>query len=143
MDRYGIKVLNGRPRHPQTQGLVEKYNSTLKRKLQAWIQDSGGCRHWAQALLEIALPMNHQIHSATGESPYQVGFKQMRIQRLSFADRVAAIPEDESLSSSDVSDGECENDSDSASDDGECDSEQLSGTKTRILTYINAFGGSR
>ena len=37
LKKYGIKVLNGRPRHPQTQGLVEKHNSTLKRKLQAWI----------------------------------------------------------------------------------------------------------
>ena len=54
----------------------------------------------------------------------------MQMQRLSFADRVAAIPEDENLDSSDVSDGECENDSDSESDDGECDSEQLNGTKT-------------
>ena len=74
LKKYGIKVLNGRPRHPQTQGLVEKHNSTLKRKLQAWIQDSG-CRHWAQALPEISLSMNHQIHSTTGESPYRVVFK--------------------------------------------------------------------
>ena len=95
LKKYGIKVLNGRPRHPQTQGLVEKHNSTLKRELQAWIQDSG-CRHWAQALPEIALSMNHQIHSTTGESPYRVVFKQkMRMQRLSFADRATAIPEDE------------------------------------------------
>ena len=43
------------------------------------------------------------------------------MQRLSFADRVAAIPEDENLDSSDVSDGECENDSDLESNDGECD----------------------
>ena len=64
--------------------------------------------------------MNHQIHSTTGESPYRVGFKQeMWMQRLLFADRVAAIPEDENLDSSDVSEGECENDSDSESDDGE------------------------
>ena len=89
-------MLNGRPRHPQTQGLVGKHNSTLKRKLQAWIQDSGGCRHWAQALPEIALSMNHQIHSTTGESPYRMVFKQqMRMQRLSFTDRVAAVLEDE------------------------------------------------
>ena len=42
LKKLGIKVLNGRP--PQTQGLVEKHNSTLKRKLQAWIQDSGGTK---------------------------------------------------------------------------------------------------
>ena len=96
LKKYGINVLNGRPRHPQTQGLVENHNSTLKRKLQAWIQDSSGFRHWAQALPEIALSMNHQIHSTTGESPYRVVFKQqMRMRRLSFTDRVAAVLEDE------------------------------------------------
>ena len=105
-----IKVLNGRPRHPQTQGLVEKHNSTLKRKLQAWIQDSGGCRHWAQALPEIALLMNHQIHETTGEPPYRVVFKQqMRMQRLSFADRETAIPEDEDLDGSESDIGASDN----------------------------------
>ena len=38
---YEIKLLNGQPRHPQTRGLVEKHNCTLKRKLQTWIQNSG------------------------------------------------------------------------------------------------------
>ena len=107
LKKYGIQVLNGRPSHPQTQSIVEKHNSTLKRKLQALIQDSGGCRHWAQALPEIVLSTNHQIHSTTGESPYRVLFNQkMRMQRLSFADRVTAIPEDEDLdgSESDSSD---------------------------------------
>ena len=116
LKKYGIKVLNGRPRHPQTQGLVEKHNSTLKQKLQAWIQDSGGCRHWAQALPEIVLSMNHQIHSTTGESPYRVVSKQMRIQRLSFVDRVAAIPKDGNSDGSDDSDEKCRNDSDLESD---------------------------
>ena len=126
LKKYGIKVLNGRPRHPQTQGLVERHNSTLKRKLQAWIQDSGGCRHWTQVLPEIALSMNHQIHSTTGESPYRVVFKQqMRMQRQSFADRIAAVPENENsgLDGSDASDGECENGSESDDGSEECDSD--------------------
>ena len=75
------------------------------------------CRHWAQALPEIALPMNHQMQSTIGESPYRAVSKQMRMQRLSFADRVAAIPEDGDLGGSDAG-------------DGECDSEHLNGTKT-------------
>ena len=56
-------------------------------------------------------------------------FKQkMRMQRLSFADRATAIPEDEDSeldgSESDASDRECGNDSESLADDRECDSEQ-------------------
>ncbi len=31
LQRYGIKVINGRPRHPQTQGLVEQANGVMKK----------------------------------------------------------------------------------------------------------------
>ena len=75
--------------------------------------------------------MNHQIHSTTGESPYRVVFKQMWMQRLSFADRIAAVPENENsgLGGSDASDEECENGSESDDGPEECDSEQLNGIK--------------
>ena len=39
--RLKIKVINGRPRHPQTQGLVEQANSVAKKKINAWIHDAG------------------------------------------------------------------------------------------------------
>ena len=103
--------------------------------------------------------MNHQIHSTTGESPYRMVFKQqMRMQRLSFADRATAIPEDEDEdgpgSELDASNRECEskNDTDSESlADGECDSEQSNGSTPgptgRLLslpypspTYIDSDG---
>ena len=58
------------------------------------------------------------MHSTTSEPPYRVVFKQkMRIQRLSFADRVTAIPEDEDLNGSksdaSASGRECRNGSES------------------------------
>ena len=31
--QYGIQVINGRPRHPQSQGMVEKANHILKNKI--------------------------------------------------------------------------------------------------------------
>ena len=79
--------------------------------------------------------MNHQVHSTTGESPYRVVFKQkMRMQRLSFADRATAIPEDEDEeldgSEPDASDRECGNDSESLADGRECDSEQSNSAPT-------------
>lgn len=87
---WGIRVINGRPRHPETQGLVEKANSTFKRKLRAWMTDSGRS-DWADSLPEISLSMNQQKHSTTGQTPYQIVFKQrMQSHRLSFADRVIA-----------------------------------------------------
>ena len=33
-------IINGRPRHPQSQGLVEKGNDILEMKLSAWLEDS-------------------------------------------------------------------------------------------------------
>ena len=35
LKKNGINISNGQPKYPQTQGLVKKHNSTLKRKLQA------------------------------------------------------------------------------------------------------------
>ena len=80
-------------------------------------------------------------------------FKQkMRMQRLSFADRATAIPEDEDLdgsesdrataisedenldgSESNASDRGCENDSESLADDGECDSDQMVGPSPHLV----------
>lgn len=37
LQRYGIKIINGSPRHPQTQGLVEQANGVMKKKLRVWM----------------------------------------------------------------------------------------------------------
>ena len=49
----------------------------------------------------------------------------MRMQRLSFADRIAAVPvnENSSLDGSDASDEECENGPESDDGSEECDSD--------------------
>lgn len=73
LKHHGIKVINGRPRNPQTQGLVEQANGTFKNKLRAWKLDNKSTA-WAQSLPEIALAMNLQTHSATGKTPYEVMF---------------------------------------------------------------------
>ena len=49
MRRYGIKVINGRPRTPRTQGLVEQANGTVKAKIANW-KRTYGSTHWADAL---------------------------------------------------------------------------------------------
>jgi len=33
-------IINGRPRHPQSQGMVEKGNDILETKLSAWLEDN-------------------------------------------------------------------------------------------------------
>lgn len=47
--RYGVKVINGRPRTPRTQGLVEQANGTVKARINAW-KPTYGSSHWADSL---------------------------------------------------------------------------------------------
>jgi len=73
LKRYGVKVINGRPRTPSTQGLVEQANGTVKTRLRAWKEDTGN-KAWAGALPDIALKMNRAVHGSTGKSPYEIMF---------------------------------------------------------------------
>jgi transposase InsO family protein len=34
------KIINGRPRHPQSQGLIEKGNDVLEVKLSSWLEEN-------------------------------------------------------------------------------------------------------
>lgn len=43
---FGIRVINGRPRTPQTQGLVEQANGTVKTRINAWKRIHGSS-HWS------------------------------------------------------------------------------------------------
>ncbi len=66
--RYGIKIINGRPRTPRTQGPVEQTNRVLKKKLNKRIEATGK-PNWSEHLVRIALAMNTQRHSSF---PYNV-----------------------------------------------------------------------
>jgi len=65
LKKYGIKIIYGRRKHPQTQGLVEKANGVMKVKLRCWLANHGG-QGWSDALPDIALGMNRQSHSSLG-----------------------------------------------------------------------------
>jgi IS30 family transposase len=71
--KYGIQVVNGAPRSPQTQGLVEQANGVVEAKLRAWKMDHGSIE-WADGLLEVTLAMNTQIHSTIGCAPAKLLF---------------------------------------------------------------------
>ena len=70
-----IKIINGRPRTPQTQGLVEQANSVVKDKLRKWKLQEGRS-DWASALAFIASAMNKQTHSSLPRdlTPWKVFF---------------------------------------------------------------------
>ena len=53
LKRYGVKVKNGRPRTPRTQGLVEQANGVVKRRIASWKRTTG-LNTWADGL-EVSL----------------------------------------------------------------------------------------
>ena len=57
LKRFGICIINGRPRSPQTQGLVEQSNSVAKTKIAAYLREMG-TDAWVEALPVIAMCMN-------------------------------------------------------------------------------------
>ena len=73
--KYGIQVVNGAPRSPQTQGLVEQANGVVENKLRAWKMDHRSTE-WKDGLLEVVLAMNTQIHSTIGCSPAELLFRE-------------------------------------------------------------------
>ena len=73
--RYGIRIINGRPRTPRTQGLVEQANGTVKQKIIAWKRENG-VAGWAMGLPAVALQMNWTVHRAIKKMPYKVAFGQ-------------------------------------------------------------------
>ena len=73
--KYGIKIINGAPRSPQIQGLVEQANGVVKAKVRAWKMDNGSTM-WADGLLKVTLAMNTQKHSTIGCAPAKLLFRE-------------------------------------------------------------------
>ncbi|KAI9707068.1 MAG: hypothetical protein M1836_000028 [Candelina mexicana] len=71
---HGIKVINGRPRTPQTQRLVEQANRVVKKKIRSWMAANG--KTWATGLVNVVLAMNRQVHASLPRkvTPYEVIF---------------------------------------------------------------------
>jgi hypothetical protein len=67
---HGIPVVHSKRRTPQTNGLIEQANGVLKSKIIAWMTEMESTEQWL-ALLEAMLPVNRQVHSTTGNSPYE------------------------------------------------------------------------
>lgn len=68
-----LKLINGRPRHPQSQGLVEKGNDILEKKIGAWMEQNS-TKTWTVGLNYIIFTMNNSICRATNKTPYEIVF---------------------------------------------------------------------
>jgi hypothetical protein len=81
LQKFGIQIINGALRSPQTQGLVEQANGVVEAKLQAWKMDNG-LTMWSNGLLEVTLAMNTQIHLTIECAPAELLFQ----ERTSYTD---------------------------------------------------------
>ena len=66
-----MKIINGRPRHPQSQGSVERGNQTLKNKLSAWLHDNQRS-DWTFGLKFVIHNINTSESGATKYTPYSM-----------------------------------------------------------------------
>ena len=71
----GLKLVHGRPRHPQSQGSVEKSNDEVHRQLVSWMRDNDSTS-WAQGLKFVQFQKNSSHHSRLGMTPCEAVFGQ-------------------------------------------------------------------
>ena len=71
----GVRIIHGRPYHPQTQGSVERANRTFKKRLLA-LQMAKGTSRWVELLPELALTINTTTSHALPrrKTPFEVWF---------------------------------------------------------------------
>jgi len=68
-----LKIIHGRPRHPQSQGMIERANGIMERKIARWMETHKQS-NWTSILGRIVYTMNCEVSRTTKFSPYQLVF---------------------------------------------------------------------
>ncbi|KAK7880009.1 hypothetical protein WMY93_033328 [Mugilogobius chulae] len=68
--QLGITSIKTSPYHPQTDGLVERFNQTLKRMLQKFVDDTG--KDWDRWLPFVLFAYREVPQASTGFSPFEL-----------------------------------------------------------------------
>ena len=68
-----LKLVNGRPRHPQSQGCVERANAELKKKVQIWMKKHKSS-NWSRGIRFVQWQMNTTHHQTINTKPYNALF---------------------------------------------------------------------
>ncbi|KAL0808279.1 hypothetical protein ABMA28_012774 [Loxostege sticticalis] len=76
------KILNGRPRHPQSQGSVERCNQDVENMLRAWMKDNSST-NWSVGCYFVQFQKNTSLHRTIGRTPYKALFGNEPIVGLS------------------------------------------------------------
>eukprot|EP00102_Acyrthosiphon_pisum_P013097 XP_008182522.1 PREDICTED: KRAB-A domain-containing protein 2-like [Acyrthosiphon pisum] len=62
-------IVHGRPRHPQSQGSIERSNQDVEHMLRAWMADNKS-KKWSVGLNFVQFQKNSSFHRTIGRSPY-------------------------------------------------------------------------
>ena len=68
-----LKLVHGKPRHPQSQGSVERANSNIKDMLAAWLGDYN-TDDWTVGIKFVQFQKNAAYHAGNKRSPYEAMF---------------------------------------------------------------------
>lgn len=78
MTHLGVKKTRTTPLHPQSNGMVEKWNATLLNMLTIYAKDCP--KNWDDYLKFACMAYNSSVHSTTGFTPYRLRFgEEMRL----------------------------------------------------------------
>ena len=66
-------MVHGKPKHPQSQGSVERLNCYVKDMLTAWLGDNNST-DWPMRLRFIQFQKNSSYHTGIKQSPYKALF---------------------------------------------------------------------
>ncbi|CAF3458038.1 unnamed protein product, partial [Rotaria socialis] len=71
----GLLIINERPRHPQSQGLVERGNAVVQQLLGKWL-DTNVTNDWPSELGPIMFSINTSVARTINPTPFEVVFRQ-------------------------------------------------------------------
>ncbi|KAL5509343.1 hypothetical protein EMCRGX_G004698 [Ephydatia muelleri] len=98
-----VQLVSGRPRHPQSQGVVEQAHYTLERMLSAKVAEQKSCKPpWSMWLPHIVYTMNTQVHETTKQMPYELVFGQPPRSIIIPDPRLKAMIDEEQLDEKDT-----------------------------------------
>ena len=87
----GVKIVHGKPRHPECQGAVERVNRDIKDALFTKMIDNENDQCWIKYLRWIKLHHNTSYHTTIKMSPYEAVFNRKPIFGLTYY----GVPEDD------------------------------------------------
>ena len=73
-NQSNTKIIHGKPRHPESQGSVERANRDIKNALASKMRDNNNDLCWVKHVRRVQLEKNTTYHSTIGMTPFEALF---------------------------------------------------------------------